>query len=247
MRYTIVLFLAVLMAACGSDVTKEPEYPALDSVQATHAAAVAADSTVVIQPEKRTRCEPRLGVLNLESIQKFTTEVRGCDPLKSYFTIDGRIRKDNWESEHASIAFLGNMQMLSHPFRDLKSSFDNLSLLEQRAIIGPAMNLIAPAVVEYVHRSHLNDFLLSLDWERDIAWVDPQWYDGTNWPEDRFKPVALTTRTWSGGESDSAVYVASVPSRKLSKIDLWVRMFWLRRGELVFNTAKAAVQEAIKK
>src|SRR3989344_2222951 len=233
----LLVSLLVLVACSGRDRTLVP----VDSaIVATLPPAPPAPTVVTLQPEAPPRCEPGMEIFDLESLKQALVHLRNCDPFKEYFTIEGRIRMDNWPGEHPSSTFLGNLQMLAYPLRHLKQAFENLSIPDRRQILIPAMKLVAPAVVGYVHRSYLEDYLLKLDWAKDVASVDPVWYGATSWPADRFQRVSVSMPDGEGSKLVS-------PERKLSKVDLWVRMFWLRRGELVFNTAKEAVREALPK
>ena len=243
MRITL-LFTLLVLAACGGE---KPQPPATRSVVATverypaPKPVATSDPAVVIKPE--APCEPKLGtsggMLTIDSLASFIELVKSCDPFKKDFTTDGKVRDDNWEPEYiGGRTVLGNLQGFAYVFKDLGTAFENLPILKQREILQPTMKLVAAAVVEYIHRSHLEEYLLQLNWERDIASVSPGWYGATSWPDDRFQRVPVSAPDGEGSRVVS-------PERKLSKIDLWVRLFWRRRGELVFKTAQEEVRAAL--
>jgi|GEM_PF-5751056 len=254
MRRFTALITLLSVAACSKGGNDE----ILPEDSAVVAAPPLADTMapVVIRPETGPpRCTPKLGTyqgsLTFDSLEVFIRKVRECDPLKAYFTTEGRVTDDDRDGTHylahlhPSARMLDNVQSIAGYFAPLKAAFENLAILQRREILRPAIKLVVPMVVEYVHRNYLDDFLLKLDWQRDIAWVDPAWYEGTNWPENRFESTVPTLRK-SVGE-DSIAYIPATPARKLSKVDLWIRMFWLRRGELIFRTAQEEVKAALIK
>jgi hypothetical protein len=173
-----------------------------------------------------------------DSAKALIKRVKECDPLGDYFQLNGKIRKnhygfhdtDGYAPESEGFVMLKNMQTASRKFDWVDDAFTGLPMMDRRAVAEAAMPLLADFMVEYLHEDHLQNWLLKLDWSEDIAPINPQWYEGVDWPTDKSKPVSI-----DGFD------------QKLSKIDLWVRMWWLRRGEGLFRMAKEAVSKRVEK
>jgi hypothetical protein len=173
-----------------------------------------------------------------DSAKALISRFKKCDPLGDYFTLAGKIRgsqygyqDDNeYPEEHKSIIKLKNLQVASRKFGWVDDSFRGLPMLDRRAVAEVAMPLLADLMVDYFHEEHLQEWLLALKWDEDIKSVEPSWYKEVDWPSDRSKPTQI-----NGFDE------------KLSKIDLWVRLWWLRRGEGLFTRAKEAVSERVEK
>lgn len=207
--------------------TKSEVFPV--KVEAT--AEVVSDQTAVVYDEPEGVLDPCeteviLGVNPIEDgfVDEFIEQFLSCDPTGRYFTFDGKLRSDGFYEPTPGRYSVVNIQIVNGRFRYLESSFEILPVMVRRGLVEIAAPKLAEVLVDYLHEDHINDWLLELDWERDIASLDPDWYLGTDWPEDRTRSVSI-----EGYHED------------ISKLDLWVRMWWLRRGEAMFTVAKEAV------
>ncbi|MDO8592479.1 MAG: hypothetical protein Q7R92_01735 [bacterium] len=88
---------------------------------------------------------------------------------------------------------------------------------------------LAKLVAEMVDTGLLSRYLLSLDWKKDITIVDPRWYD--NWS----RVVSIN------GDKRSPFFA------NLSFRDVQVRLFWQRRGQVVFETVRQTVKDELAK
>jgi len=186
----------------------------------------------------KSGCDYHVRPTTPDSAKALLSRIKECDPMGSYFALGGKIRSDQYgfkdEKEYPepdrSVIKLKNMQVVSRKFEWVDDAFRGLPLLDRRAVAEVAMPLAAKFMIDYLHQKHLEEWLLTLKWEEDIESVEPSWYKEVDWPSDRSKPTQI-----NGFDE------------KLSKIDLWVRLWWLRRGEGLFTRAKEAVSERVEK
>jgi len=172
-----------------------------------------------------------------DSAKALVSRIRECDPMRDYFAYGGIIKSDQYgfkdETEYPepnkSVIKLKNMQTVSRKLAWIDDVFTSLPLEDRDGVVEKAMPLVADFVVDYLHKDHLEGWLLDLQWSKDIQPVKPSWYQEINWPDDRSKAVQIDGY-----------------DQKLSKIDLWVRMWWKRRGKPLFKRAKKAVKKKVE-
>lgn len=187
-----------------------------------------------VREEREKASVPTLETFTVESLKELVGKIRNDDPYREYFTIDGHVR----DKMGGGVGTLYALQTIAQENRYLEGVFNSLPVLQRREVLRPVADIVAGYVVEYVHHDDLRSWLVNLDWKRDIEPVNPDWYEATTWPENQFEPVEV--QVLAAGEDD-AVNDPKAKGFKISKVDLWWRMFWRRRGEAIFNAAKAAV------
>lgn len=246
----VTVLVALIVGACTRETPpSDPPNRATPIVAAVAAAESAVSRPIEPSLEERMReeyqacwpAEKNPSVGSVVDVERMVSKLSECDPRRAVFTIDGKVRDDAFfllydPNEKPIVSYdvgagyhlLQNLQSVALKFRSVKQAFDQLPVLQRREILAPAADVAAKYIVGYVHEDHLKEWLLNLDWDRDVVPVDPDWYLGMNWPANRLEKVAIEGF-----------------NQKLSKVDLWVRMFWLRRGELVFETAKNAVAKEL--
>lgn len=168
-------------------------------------------------------------VTNLvDSAQVLVDRLRKCDPMGDYFAINGKVRTNRIGSHESEFntgrTALTNLQLASGKLHYLQEVYNKMPMLARRKAAEELAPIAAEFAVGYLHEDHLQSWLLELSWEEDIEPIDPQWYQGKDWPDNRLQPIQIQ----GYGE--------------VSKLDLWVRMWWKRRGEALFDAAKDAVQ-----
>src|SRR3989338_5438784 len=109
-----------------------------------------------------------------------------------------------------------------------------MPILQRREVVQQAASIVASHAVSYMHQNDMRAWLVNYDWVRDIEPVNPDWYQGTEWPENRLEPVEPTL---SSDNESGRIKDPKAKGLKLSKVDIWWRMFWKRRGEIIFNAA----------
>ncbi len=193
---------------------------------AVRATAQTVESGTIPGPCDSTQVQKDMTVADAEQV---LTELRVCDPTGEYFDLAGRIREDgvHFDFGDAGANAFANIYAAVGTLRPFFWVFERLPVLRRREIMESVGPKAAVFTVEYLHPEQLEEWLLGLDWEQDIAPVNPDWYFGTTWPTDRYERVEI-----DGYGS-------------ISKIELWVRMFWRRRGEAMFEITKNLVSEAV--
>jgi len=169
--------------------------------------------------------------LNVETALNITNLVKDCDLHGEYFTIDGRIRQDPPTNRHLSVPGMNvsaNLQRVAGTYVGVVRQFNGLPVMVRRTILRQTAPVVAGYVAEYVHPELLDEGLLSLDWEIDVATVNPEWFNGIDWPQEREERI------------DVEGY-----HEPISRVDLWIRMFWLRRGQAVLETMQREVQAVL--
>jgi hypothetical protein len=232
----VVFLITVLIAACDSN---SPQVQMAETAWAAPPSAVAQASAQVTIPEP---ADPEVipgpcgsteirRDMTVEDAEQVVAELRECDPMGEYFDLSGRLWDDRyagWLNEASpGVNTLINMQIVAGELRPFYRLFEALSVAQRRQIMETVGPQVAAFAVWYLHPQHVQEWLLDLDWERDIAPVDLDWYSETIWPENRYERVSL----FGYGE--------------VSKIELWVRMFWKRRGEAMFEATKELVSGAV--
>lgn len=152
------------------------------------------------------------------AVAQMVQTFRECDPLSPFFEMDGHIKMTEYYGGWANI-FWAMSSKARGP--KIAESFDKLPVLARRAIFKAALPLVCDWAMEYAHPDELHRYLLDLDWDTNIAPVNPAlyWGAGTDWPDDQLEKIEI-----AGGQ--------------YSKTDYWVAMFWQRRGRYVFEAAK---------
>lgn len=165
--------------------------------------------------------------------EQVVTELGDCDPIGNYFDLAGRFRDDGIYDDYGYMYADGrgsnaltNMQIVADKLQPFYALFESLPVTRRREIMESVGPKAAAFAVGYFHPELLKEGLIDLDWDKDIVSVDPDWYHDTDWPENRYEPTEIS------GYGN------------VSKIELWTRMFWLRRGEAMFDAAKKLVSEA---
>jgi hypothetical protein len=161
-------------------------------------------------------------------------DIKKCDPVGVYFELDGRIKDteigdDAWYPEdigrgHIAMA---NMQSIAWELKPYYRLFEALPVTRRREIIESVGPKAAEFVVGYLNPEYVRQALLDLDWNRDIASINTDWWREVKWPNNRYEKIPID------GYGD------------VSKLELWTRMFWRRRGEVEFNTVKQLVGDAV--
>ena len=183
---------------------------------------------------------PTLDSINIESVRQLMDTVMEKDPYRENFTIDGHVK----ENENG-VDTLYVVQLIARENRYLESVFNAMPILQRREVVQQAANIVASHAVSYMHQNDMRAWLVNYDWKRDIEPVNPDWYQGTEWPENRFEPVEPTLP--GTGANEGFVKDPKAKGFKISKVDLWWRMFWKRRGEIIFNAAKTSVAAELTK
>ena len=119
-----------------------------------------------------------------------------------------------------------------------------MPVLARRNLLNVGMELVASYAIEYVHPEHLEEWLLNLEWERDVASIDPDWYRLEVQPENPDIECISGCSIWPI-DRNRKISIDGY-HRPISKGDMWVLMFWKRRGEFIFNSAKTAVQDRME-
>lgn len=217
--------IVIMFAACSSNepapqpvaVPEQVETPAVESVPAV---------VPVIQQKPSYEEVPKIDTLNIEAVEESVSQFIQNDPYRELFDIDGKLR-EHWYDGADCNRYKGScirwqLEMFAGQYKHLQKLFDAMPLMARRQFLKDAGPIVMNYAVGYVHPSYIENWLTKLDWSRDIASVDPEWYAKTKWPEDQTQMVELGNLG------------------QMTKTDLWVRMFWLRRGEAVFTAAKTA-------
>ena len=248
----ILIMLALLVAASACSNKKEEPQQARQSPQAQPT------QTAVAQPEtpkqlapakteedvmKEWRDEkgiPTLDSITIESVRQLANTVMEKDPYSEHFTIDGHVS----EGFGNGVDTLFVAQLIARQNRYLESVFNKMPVLQRREVVQQAANIVASHATSYLHPNDLRAWLVNYEWKRDIEPVNPDWYQGTKWPENRLEPVEPTL---SSDNESGRIKDPKAKGFKLSKVDLWWRMFWKRRGEIIFNAAKSAAAAELAK
>lgn len=180
-------------------------------------------------PTEKFHPDATTGFMTLAALQKFLAG-HACDPYKSMFDSTGAFRAISEEERHTPLV---SMFEIARNLQVLKDPWELMPANVQRALLPPAMKMIAGAIAPYVHRKETTRYLLALDWTRDIETVNPRWLnEGIQWdPGDVAMDTAMVDITGYG---------------KVSRSDVWVRMFWKRRGREMFEAAKSAFGQALQ-
>lgn len=176
---------------------------------------------------------PKIQEMNLANVSRLVEVFRQQDPYKEYFTVDGKIHLQK-SPEDRGWEMLGILHTIAGGNKYLGELFSKMPMLARRRLLQQATPVVFGYIVEYAHPDLIRAWITSLDWKRDVERVNPDLYRKAAWPEDMAAAIDLPDYG------------------KVSKLDFWVRMFWLRRGEFVFNavkneTAKKLAQKNQKK
>ena len=109
----------------------------------------------------------------------------------------------------------------------MSAAYDNMPGIPRKALLIPALQAVLPEVLKHLTTEEVNNYLLRLEWNRDIEAVSPNWLRATKWPND-----------------SSAIQMPG-STLKLTHEELWIRMFWRRRGELVFLASKSVTSQLL--
>ena len=163
---------------------------------------------------------------------------RECDPVAKNFDMDGKLKNRGY-------GFLTSIQSARDAVMNTGAPdlFESLSPLKKRELVEEALPLIVEYVLVYVHEDHVNDWLLDLEWERDIARLNPDWYKDPwkSYPENQWGDDWDSRPLYWPTDRTEKIEIPGYGS--VSRLDFWVRAFWKRRGEALFEAIKAEVEE----
>lgn len=115
---------------------------------------------------------------------------------------------------------------MSSDYRWALRWFKKLPSPVQTLVLTSLRPLLVKLGVRIVPRELLERYLIELEWERDIATVNPHW-----------------ERNWKQMQSDLNEPVLYF--NNLSYWDVWFRLWWSRRTEAQFESFKVAMAEAM--
>lgn len=232
----VAIVMIVLMTAC----TKTKQQPQQTQPAPTLAPAPrsrpAPEPTSAPQPVPATQprplpepelVTPRTENMSFDAVKGLIGKFGKEDPYRKDFQADGRVVDKKGSSALDTFVKIG----MENSY--MEKLFNSMPILERRQLLKDAPGVVLPYVVEYAHPLQIKQWVVDLDWKRDIEPVDPDWYrdnENVKWPpSDWNKPVKI-----EGYQT-------------ISRTNLWVRMFWKRRGEAVFEAVKAAAKTELAK
>ena len=157
-----------------------------------------------------------------------------CDPMAAEFTTEGR-----FSGEDSTIA---NMNGIAWKLRNTSawSVYSKLPVLQRRQVLEWATPSIATYLVEYLHQDLLHRYLLDIDWDSQVANLNHRYYDQLELSV--HEDLREGSIDWPG-DRDEVIEVSGYGSA--SKGDYYARMFWKRRGVVVFKAFKVEVEKVI--
>ena len=168
---------------------------------------------------------PIIEMIGVEELAGLTGRFRDEDPYREYFTTDGRVGTDYCSRRYARTHRVSDC-LLDFAFdnRYLGALFLKAPVLVRREILNNLPPVLGEYLAEYLHPDYVSGWITDLDWDRDIEPLDPDEWRDTAWKED-------------DGLTEVDGY-----HEQVGQTDYWVRMFWKRRGQAVFEAVKTAVQ-----
>jgi len=250
-RFSIlaVALVAILFAACGEKGPSEAEQlladqlataqadaeaarieawtqkaraDSIEKAEADSAAQAQADSVAAHPCPPVFQADSLTGFFTLEGFRVFFAG-HTCDPYKDYFAEDGTMSRP-----------VSLLDQLHDDLSGLKRAWYLLPEAARKALLPQVMPLVARGVGAYASPRDIHRYLMDLDWERDIAPVNPDWYysekygSTVQWSDDDNKPILLP----GYGE--------------VARLDLKYRIAWQHQGRETFEAAKRAFAAVVK-